>query len=412
MKFKRKIIPDSNYSPNFITKKRLHEDEINFDQLRSYRLNRVKKELAKRDIGACILFDPVNIRYALDSVNMSIFNMHNLNRYCFIPVDGPVILFEYFNCEHLSKHLKLINEIRPGITWDYFSVGEQVEDQLNKWTGEVENLMNLHCGKNKQLAVDVSNGPGILALNKIGLKIIEGKEILEQARKIKSKEEIQCMKASMEVCEKGVRLMRKELKAGMTEDELWALLHKTNIENGGEWIEGRILSSGPRTNPWMQESGNRIIQQNEIVSFDTDMVGPYGYCADISRTFVEGHKFSSEQKKLYEMAIDQINHNSNLIRAGMSFKEFVKKSWILPEPYYGNRYSCMVHGIGLCDEWPMIKYPTDGGQQSGQFEKDMTITVESYIGEVDGKEGVKLEQQCLVGENELELMSHHPLEDL
>jgi len=61
MKFKRKIIPDSNYSPSFITKKRLHEDEIDFDQLRSYRLSRVKKELTKRDIGACILFDPVII---------------------------------------------------------------------------------------------------------------------------------------------------------------------------------------------------------------------------------------------------------------------------------------------------------------------------------------------------------------
>jgi hypothetical protein len=52
MKFNRKIIPDSNYSPNIVTKKRLHEDEIDFDQLRLYRLNRVKKELAKRDIGS------------------------------------------------------------------------------------------------------------------------------------------------------------------------------------------------------------------------------------------------------------------------------------------------------------------------------------------------------------------------
>ena len=412
MKFNRKILPDTNYTPSFITKKRPHEDEINFDRLRSYRLERVKKELAKRNIGACILFDPVNVRYALDTTNMSIYNMHNLTRYCFIPINGPVILYEYFNCEHLAKHLILIDEIRPGITWDYFSVGDQTKDQLNKWANEVENLMNLHCGKNKRLAIDVSNGTGILALNKIGLEILEGKEILEQARKIKSKEEIQCIKASIEVCEKGVRLMRKELKAGMTEDELWALLHKTNIENGGEWVEGRILSSGPRTNPWMQESSNRIIQQNEIVSFDTDMVGPYGYCADISRTFVEGHKFSSGQKKLYEMAIDQINHNSNLIRAGMSFKEFVKKSWVLPEPYYGNRYSCMVHGIGLCDEWPMIRYPTDGGQREGHFEENMTITVETYVGKVDGKEGVKLEQQYLVGKNGLELMSHHPLEHL
>ena len=412
MKFGRKILPDTNDTSNFITKKRLHEDEINFDRLRSYRLDRVKKELAKRDIGACILFDPVNVRYSLDTTNMSIYNMHNLTRYCFIPVNGPVILYEYFNCEHLAKHLTLIDEIRPGITWDYFSVGDQVEDQLNKWTGEVENLMNLHCGKNKRLAIDVSNGPGILALNKIGLEILDGKEILEQARKIKSKEEIQCIKASMEVCEKGVRLMRKELKAGMTEDELWALLHKTNIENGGEWIEGRILSSGPRTNPWMQEASNRIIQQNEIVSFDTDMVGPYGYCADISRAFVEGHKFNSEQKKIYQMAIDHIHHNAELIKPGLSFKEFVTKSWVLPEAYYGNRYPCIVHGIGLCDEWPMVKYPTEVTDEKGQFEKDMTITVESYIGEVGGKEGVKLEQQYLIKENGLELLSHHPLEKI
>ena len=412
MKFDRKILPDTSCSPKFITKKRLHEDEIDFDRLRSYRLDRVKKELSKRDIGACILFDPVNVRYALDTTNMSIYNMHNLTRYCFIPVSGPVILYEYFNCEHLAKHLTLIDEIRLGITWDYFSVGDQVENQLKKWTGEVENLMNSHCGKNKRLAVDVCNGPGILALNKIGLEIIEGKEILEQARKIKSKEEIQCMKASMEVCEKGVRLMRKELKAGITEDELWALLHKTNIENGGEWIEGRILSSGPRTNPWMQEASNRIIQQNEIVSFDTDMVGPYGYCADISRTFVEGHKFNSEQKKIYQMAIDHIHHNAELIKPGLSFKEFVAKSWVLPEAYYGNRYPCIVHGIGLCDEWPMVKYPTEVTDEKGQFEKDMTITVESYIGEVGGKEGVKLEQQYLIKENGLELLSHHPLEKI
>ena len=412
MKFDRKILPDTNYLPKFTTKKRLHEDEIDFDRLRSYRLDRVKKELSKRDIGACILFDPVNVRYALDTTNMSIYNMHNLTRYCFIPVSGPVILYEYFNCEHLAKHLTLIDEIRLGITWDYFSVGDQVKNQLKKWTGEVENLMNSHCGKNKRLAVDVCNGPGILALNKIGLEIIEGKEILEQARKIKSKEEIQCMKASIEVCEKGVRLMRKELKAGMTEDELWALLHKINIENGGEWIEGRILSSGPRTNPWMQEASNRIIQQNEIVSFDTDMVGPYGYCADISRAFVEGNKFNSEQKKIYQMAINHIHHNAELIKPGLSFKEFVTKSWVLPEAYYGNRYPCIVHGIGLCDEWPMVKYPTEVTDEKGQFEKDMTITVESYIGEVGGAEGVKLEQQYLIKKNGLELLSHHPLEKI
>ena len=411
MKFNRKINPNNKTEHNFITKKRLKEDEIDFNKLRSYRLDRVKKELEKNNLEACILFDPVNIRYALDTVNMSVHNMHNLTRYCFVPIKGPVILYEYFNCEKLSEHLNLIDEIRPAISWDYFGNGSQVDAKLKEWINEISDLSNSYF-KSKKIAIDVLNGPAVLSLDKIGIKVVDAKSILEKARVIKSPEELKCMKAALEVAEIGVSKMRNQLKAGMTEDELWSILHKTNIENGGEWIECRILSSGVRTNPWMQESSNKVIQKGEIVSFDTDMVGPYGYCADISRTFVEGHKFNEEQKKLYLMAVEHINHNSRLIKPGVSFKEFTEKSWKLPEEYYGNRYSCMVHGIGLCDEWPQIKYPTDGGEQGGSFEKNMTITLESYIGKVGGKEGVKLEQQYLVGQNGLELMSHHPLEKI
>ena len=411
MKFSRKIAPEIKPRQNFITKKRLREDEIDFDKLRSYRLDRVRKELVKNNLEACILFDPVNVRYALDTVNMSVYNMHNLTRYCFVPVNGPTILYEYFNCEILSKHLNLIDEIRPAITWDYFSNGDQANLQLSKWINEVKDLSKNYF-KTKKIAIDVLNGPAVTALNKEGIEVVDAKLILEQARVIKSPDELTCMKAAIEVAEKGVSKMRSDLKPGMTEDELWSILHKTNIENGGEWIECRILSSGERTNPWMQESSNKIMQQGEIVAFDTDMVGPYGYCADISRTFVCGNIFNDNQKNLYSMAVNQINHNSSLIKDGTTFKEFIEKSWKLPEEYYGNRYSVMVHGIGLCDEWPSIRYPTDGGDKGGIFRKNMTITIESYIGKVGGKEGVKLEQQYLVGENGLELMSHHPLEDI
>ena len=411
MKFSRKIAPQIRPKINFITKKRFREDEINFEKLRSYRLDRVKKELEKNNLEACILFDPVNVRYALDTLNMSIYNMHNLTRYCFIPVNGPTILYEYFNCEKLSEDLNLIDEIRPAITWDYFSNGDQAEAQLKKWVDEIKDLSSAYF-KSKKIAIDVLNGPAVSALNKEGIEVVDAKLILEQARVIKSAEEIKCMRSAIDVAELGIKKMREDLKAGMTENELWSILHKTNIENYGEWIECRILSSGERTNPWMQECSNKVIQTGEIVSFDTDMVGPYGYCADISRAFVVGNKFNDEQKKLYSMAVEQIDHNSRLIKDGLSFKEFTEKSWTLPDEYYPNRYSVMVHGIGLCDEWPAIRYPTDGGERSGIFQKNMTITVESYIGKVGGKEGVKLEQQYLIGENGLELMSNHPLEDI
>ena len=411
MRFSRKIAPEFKPRQNFITKKRLREDEIDFDKLRSYRLDRVRKELEKNNLEACILFDPVNVRYALDTLNMSVYNMHNLTRYCFVPVNGPIILYEYFNCEKLSEGLNLIDEIRPAITWDYFSNGDQSEAQLQKWVNEVKDLSKSYF-KSRKIAIDVLNGPAVVALNKEGIEVVDAKLILEQARVIKSSDEIKCMRSAIDVAEMGIVKMREQLKPGMTENELWSILHQTNIENYGEWIECRLLASGERTNPWMQECGNKVIQDGELVAFDTDMVGPYGYCADISRAFVVGNKFNDEQKKLYSMAVEQIDYNSRLIKDGLSFKEFTEKSWVLPEDYYPNRYSVMVHGIGLCDEWPAIRYPTDGGERSGTFQKNMTITVESYIGKVGGKEGVKLEQQYLIGENGLELMSHHPLEDI
>ena len=82
MKFNRKILSENQPIKKYISKKRLREDEIDFKKLRSYRLDRVRNELKKNNIEACILFDPVNVRYALDTVNMSVYNMHNLTRYC------------------------------------------------------------------------------------------------------------------------------------------------------------------------------------------------------------------------------------------------------------------------------------------------------------------------------------------
>ena len=86
--------------------------------------------------------------------------MHNLTRYCFVPVNGPVILYEYFNCEGLSSHLNLIDEIRPAITWDYFSNGDQASIQLKKWVNEIKDLSTLWDGTSKP--TDLSNESGLV----------------------------------------------------------------------------------------------------------------------------------------------------------------------------------------------------------------------------------------------------------
>ncbi len=411
-KFKELVTPaqDTQFKP------RLYEEKINFDRMRMYRLNRVKEQLQINNIGACILFDPINIRYATDSRNMSLFTMHELVRFVFISADGKVILFDYPKSEHLSEHLCTIDEIQEVVSWDFFSANNFVDQNAKQWAGMVQDLMKKYSPDNNRLAIDVSDPVGIQALlQQFNVTLLNAQNLIETARSIKSVDELICMQASIETAEKGMYLMREKLQAGMTEEELWSYMHKVNIENGGEWFETRLLVSGPRTNPWLQECSNRIIEKGDIVAFDTDMVGPYGYCADISRTFVEGNIFSEEQKKLYELAVENIQHNTSLIKAGTSFLEFAEKAWTLPSNCYDNHYPCIIHGIGLCDEWPFVAYPNrdfSNADFSGYFLENMTICVESYIGEVGGKEGVKLEDQFLVTKDGLQQLSSFPYENL
>jgi Xaa-Pro aminopeptidase len=192
------------------------------------------------------------------------------------------------------------------------------------------------------------------------------------------------------------------------------VLHQTNIVHDGEWIECRLLSSGPRTNPWFQESGNRRINAGELVVFDTDLVGPLGYLADISRAYIcPGQRATAQQRRLYSLAVEQIMHNVELARPGVTFREFSDRCWPVPDEFVQNRYMMMVHGAGLVDEYPTISYREDRKDwgYDGQFEENMVICIESYIGSPGGAQGVKLEQQVLITKSGPVVMSSSPIVD-
>ena len=95
--------------------------------MRKYRLERIRAELKRRDYAGALLYDPVNIRYATDSTNMQLWVAHNPTRHCFVATEGPVVLFDYFSCEHLSDHSGMVDEVRPAVSWIYLYGGELTE---------------------------------------------------------------------------------------------------------------------------------------------------------------------------------------------------------------------------------------------------------------------------------------------
>ena len=57
--------------------------------------------------------------------------------------------------------------------------------------------------------------------------------------------------------------------------------------------------------------------------------------------------------------MDQIHYNIDLVKPGVSFREFSETAWRIPNAYVANRYSCVFHGVGMCDEWPKAAHVQD-----------------------------------------------------
>jgi Xaa-Pro dipeptidase len=387
------------------------EAQLDMKKLRAYRLSRVRQELKRRDIAACLLFDPINIRYATGRRDAPLFMMHVSSGYLFLPVEGPVVLFGHGAEPDIG--LETIDEVRPQVELSHFLAGERIEVNIQRWSHEIADLAARHGGGRSTLAIDRCDLRATAALRHRGLKLTDAQEALERARAIKSPEEVACMTYAIAVAEVGLARMREALRPGMTENELWSILHQTNIAMGGEWIEGRLLASGDRINPWFHECSDRMIRAGELVAFDTDMIGPFGYCADISRTyFCAPGRPSAAQRDLYKLAFEELHHNLALVRPGVSFAEIAAQAWTPPERIV-NRYVLSMHGIGLCDEFPCIYHLKDWEAKGleGVIEENMTLCVETFIGPAGSREGVKLEQQVLVTAAGTRMLSSFPFEE-
>ena len=382
--------------------------------MRHYRLNRIMASLAERDLDAVLLFDPLNIRYASDTTNMQLWNTHNPFRACLVTADGYMVVYDYKMSPFLCDYNPLVREVRSGASMFYFANGDKTGTAANDFVTDITALMQDRVGNGRRIAIDKIMVHGYKAFVAAGYTVTEGEEMMEHTRAIKGEDEILAMRCAIHACEQSVHVMEREAKPGMTEDAIWAHLHAENIKRGGEWIETRLLASGPRTYPWFQECGPRIVQNNEILAFDTDMIGAYGMCCDISRTWFLGDgKPTPEMIDDYRMGVEHIQTNTTLVAPGVHLRELTFNGHQLPDSYVGGRYSCRFHGVGLCDEWPLVAYPQDFVEGAFDYvlKPGMMLCVEALIGRDGGPYSIKLENQLLVTEDGVEDMTSYPWDD-
>ena len=384
--------------------------------MRAYRHQRLVDAVNARNWGGILMFDPLNIRYATDSTNMQLWNTHNPFRACLVCADGYMVLWDYKNAPFLADFNPLVREKRSGASMFYFSTGDKTEDAADSFTAEVRDLIMEHSGGNMVLGVDKIMVAGLRGLEQQGFTVTEGEELTEHARSIKGKDEILAMRCANHACETACYEMEKAARAGvpqgnMSEDDIWAVLHAENIKRGGEWIETRLLASGPRTNPWFQECGPRVVQHNEIVAFDTDLIGAYGICIDISRTWWIGdEKPRPDMIEAMKIGVEHIETNMQMLKPGVNIQDLTRNTHVLPDIYQKQKYGCLMHGVGLCDEWPLVAYPDKmvAGAFDHELQAGMVLCVEALISPEGGDFSIKLEDQVLITEDGFENLTKYP----
>ena len=392
----------------------------NLPRMREFRWKRLTDHIVQRGYGGLLMFDPLNIRYATDSTNMQLWNTHNPFRAVLLCSDGYMVIWDYKNSPFLSEFNPLVKEQRSGADLFYFDRGDKIDIAADKFSNEVRTLITEHSDSNMRLAVDKIMLHGLRSLEAQGFEIMEGEEVTEKCRSIKGEDEILAMRCASEACENAVAIMEQKAridvpKGNTSEDDIWAVLHAENIKRGGEWIETRLLASGPRTNPWFQECGPRIVQNNEIVAFDTDLVGSYGICVDISRTWWIGDK-PPRPDMIYAMqhAHEHIMYNMDLLRPGIHMRDLTFNAHKLDKNFQNGKYGCLMHGVGLCDEWPLIAYPDKfvEGAYDYVLEPGMVLCVEALVSPENGDFSIKLEDQVLITENGYENLTKYPFDPI
>jgi Xaa-Pro dipeptidase len=379
------------------------------------RQERLRETMRAHNVGALLTADPINIVYGCNARNMTVFGMMGPSRFLLLFADGPAVLFEYAGCEHLAAHLQTVDHIRNAPTITPLA-GPNYLEAVNSFAVEIHLLVS-EFGGEMVLAVERMDFPMTDALRSQGLQLADATAVFRDARRVKTPLEVEAMRVAIDRVEQAVGTMRPHIEPGRTEVNVWSHFLQPFMASDGEYTSTRLLQSGHRTFPYFQEAGVNALQAGELLCFDTDALGYLGYAVDFSRTFLVGDAPRSiAQHELYAKAHEQLQHNASLLRAGLPYAEFAADAWAVPEQHMPYSYYCLGHGLGLCGEYPNVPsaqmmppgtaYPlTDG------FEAGMVFCVESYIGDPDSQQGVKLEDQYLITETGAERLTNFTFEE-
>lgn len=390
------------------------EQRVDFERLRTERLQRAKDLLAKSEMGALLCFDMNNVRY-LTATHIGTWAQDKANRFVLLPQNDEPILWDFGSAaRHHQLHCPWLGErSRPGISMLRGTMSPEhgrAEDVAKKIRIELE----LRGLQKEPVGIDIVELPVLFALQREGITVVDGQQLMSEARVIKTRDEIALLNTSAAMVDAAYHELYIAMKPGMRENEAVGLVSKVLYDLGSEYVEAVNAISGERCNPHPHVFSDRMLRPGDPVYYDI-LHSYMGYRTCYYRTFAIGSA-SQAMVDAYQRCRDYLDASIELIRPGRTTGE-VAAVWPKATDFgFPNEEAAFAlqygHGIGLAIwEKPVISrlVSLDHPQE---IKPGMVFALETFWPSKDGWSAARIEEEIVVTETGHEVITRFPAEKL
>ena len=390
------------------------EERVNFERLRNERLARIKKLLKESEMGALLCFDMNNVRY-ITATHIGTWAMDKLARFSLLPQDDEPIMWDFGSAaRHHQLYCPWLGErSRAGISTlrgAMLPAAGRAEDVARKIRIELEERGLL----NEPLGVDAVELPVLFALQAEGIKVVDGQQLMQQARVIKTQDEITLLNSACMMVDAAYDELYRFMKPGVRENECVGLVSKVLYDLGSEHVEGVNAISGERCSPHPHVFSDRALRPGDPAYFD--ILHSYnGYRTCYYRTFAVGSA-SQAMVDAYKRCRYILDIAIDAIKPGVTTAE-IAKLWPRAEEFgFPNEEAAFAlqygHGVGLSIWEKPIFSRLVSLDHPEVIEEGMVFALETFWPASDGWTAARIEEQLVVTKNGCEVITRFPAEDL
>ena len=390
------------------------ENRVDLDRLRRERLARIKDLLAKSELGALLCFDMNNVRY-ITATHIGTWAQDKISRFTLLPQNDEPILWDFGSAarHHQLNCPWLGDRSRPGIPSMRGAMTPEMgreADVAKKIRIELEQRGLLK----EPVGVDVVEPPVMFALQREGITVVDGQELMSIAREIKTEDEITLLNMSAMMVDAAYYDLYKAMKPGMRENDAVGLVSQRLYELGSEYVEAVNAISGERCSPHPHVFSDRVLRPGDPVYYDI-LHSYMGYRTCYYRTFAVGSA-SRAMVDAYKRCRDYLDASIALIRPGRTTAE-VASVWPRAQEFgFPSEEAAfalqMGHGIGLAIwERPMISRLVSLDHPH-EIKPGMVFALETFWPSTDGWSAARIEEEIVVTPTGHEVITRFPAEQL